>query len=1036
MMKKIALFVLFVISIESFSQSSFCTVLQQPCNDDGILLTTASPGLTLPISYYYNTSNGIISHSNVFSHTDTLFNIGYTIYSVYGADNSGNSFGISSTGITPAFSIDLPNITHAVCPNLTGTGSITINGGTSPLNVDWYLHVPSAPGTTTLIGSGNPMTLPPGYYSIAVTDSNGCVVRLGSDSIGGFPVNHISGFSYNINTTAANCTNGTATIPGIIGGTAPFSYSWSNGATSSSLIGLATGSYSVTVTDAQGCYENNYCYINQAVTIYANTVVTPATCTLNDGAVTTFGSGGTPPYTFTYSNGATGSYVSGLSGNTYLSIIVTDANGCTGTGSAYISATSPVMATYSSSPSSCTSPTGSATVSITGGTFPYSVVWNTSPAVTGTSISGVPAGNYAFTITDATGCVRTGVATIPQQSILTTTTFSTPPTCPANTGIAGVTPSGTNPPFSYLWNTGATTSSISSIPAGYYICTITDNVGCTLIKYFPLPATSNITIAFSSTIASCIFTNDGTITATVSGGTPPYSYHWSDGQTTATAINLLKGDYWLTVTDANGCSRNKYIYLGYNPTTDFCYCTISGKVYDDANTNCLIDAGEQGIENIMMHCSGGIGYTFTDVNGNYSFKVPTGSYIISEILQASSPLSPCQTNNFTYNVVASSGCVYNLDFANNPPILHDIAIERISLAPPVPGNSYTQLLRIKNRGTVNESTIQLGYRDDGQINLSSTNPSVYFQPNAVGDPNWYNANTGVPSLNPGANTDIVFNSLVPTNIPLATVLDYRDTANYQPPISDWITDYSPWNNVCMYNPIVIGSYDPNYKEVSPKGIGTTGKITKNDSVLHYIIHFQNTGTYYAQNIVVKDTLSSNLDWESIKIGSSDHNFTATLNEDGILTFTFANINLPWKQYSELLSRGYVSFSIKLKRNLAVGTVIKNKAAIYFDYNAPVITNETVNTIYQPGNTFVNENISSITPYPNPAANLLYVQCNDLNIKDIVIYDLQGRILKQESINSGDSIHIIDVSTLSNGLYIVSIRKNNNGEVKAKFIKHN
>ncbi|MFL5764632.1 MAG: T9SS type A sorting domain-containing protein [Bacteroidia bacterium] len=1015
-------------------------VIHQPCNADGELAIMITSGVTPPLDYYYSDVNGGYTyHMGVASMTDTLFGITAAINSVYvlqsGSGGIGGYFYTPVSMLSP-FSIDPPVITDAICPSLTGSIQLTINGGSAPSSVQWF-NSTAYGGLGSTAGIGNPVTLPPGYYGAIVTNSSGCIVTTGADSSSTMEIRNISGISFSVATTTASCTNGTAAITGLTGGTLPYTYSWSNGATTTSISGLTQGTYSATVTDFQGCNTSASGDVIQSVTINANPVTTSATCLLNDGSVITFGSGGTPPYTYFYSNGMSSQSIGGLPGNTSLLVTATDANGCIGTSYLYIGTSTPIIVSNSSTPSSCTSATGSATLSISGGTVPYTVSWNTTPAMSGATISGMLAGSYAFTVTDASGCVQTGTAVIPPVSTINATAYNMNPVCPVTTGTVGVNVTGSDPPFTYSWNTGATTPSISGASLGNYYCVVSDNAGCSVTKYASLGQTSPINIGYSTVIASCMYAADGVVYANATGGLAPYSYNWSNGQTGPTATGLVTGDYWVTVQDANGCWSNygAYDHVGYDPLNTSCYCTITGKVYADANSNCIFDSGEQGIEHIMIHCLG-FGYTFTDVNGNYSFTVPTGSYTLSESVEYAYPLAPCQSNSIPVSVTASSGCISTVDFANNINTIHDMHIVRTQTSYPVPGNTYTQGLIVMNDGTVNESSIQLSYRSDGQLNLVSTTPPAYTQLSPGTEPNWYSVTGGFPSLAPGASTMIYFTDLVPTTIPLATNVFFNDTANYAAPITDWVNDYTPWNNVNTFQTTVVGSYDPNFKEVSPKGTGPQGYITTADSSLDYVVHFQNTGTSYANKVVVIDTLDANLDITSLRPGYSDHLYTASISETGVLTFTFDNIHLDWQENSETASRGLISYSIKQKPGLTIGTEIRNRAAIYFDYNQPVLTNQTLNTIGAPLGITGVESSTGLLVYPDPATNELNIDLGTVaETGTIRVFDLQGRTIIQEAIRTGASRQKISVSELVNGIYLIELQSASGIRATTKFIKN-
>ena len=1012
--------------VNANAQTMTGIVTTQPCNNNGVYLVVTN-GLTAPISYTYYVGNGApIIHLNVNSVSDQLTGFSANSYGYiqcYASD--GVNFVSSFNNYNMPFYVSTSNI-DPICPNTTGTLSAnTYSGTTGPFSYNWT-------NTISFVNySGNNIPASVGTYSLSVMDQvTGCIVEV-TDSASA--ITQQSNINLTYSTTSANCTNGSASVTAT-GGILPYSYVWNTGANSASITNLLQGAYSATVTDAQGCVNNfNWgTYVNQTIYINLNPSITNATCLQSDASIIAFATGGMPPYTYAWSNGQNTQTISAISGGNNYFVTATDANNCTGYSGWYVGINTPINVTYITSPSSCTAPTGSATLSISGGTAPYTTAWNSfSGTTTNTTINGVSAGQYGFTVTDAVGCVRTGVVGIPPVSTINANLKVTAVICPANTGSVIANVSGTNPPFTYSWSNGSTATQINSVPLGSYSCLITDAVGCTVTKYANLQTTSPINIGLTTTQASCKFTADGSVIANATGGTAPYIYNWSNGQTGTTASGLNYGHVYVSVTDANGCSNNNHTYVNYNAANNSCYCTITGKVYKDANSNCTIDGGESGIHNIMIHCSG-IGYTFTDANGNYSFQVPSGTYTISETVNSTYPLALCQSNAQVQTVTASSGCVTTVNFANNVVLLHDLHIITTSYPypGPIPGNMYNQRVIVENNGTIQESNVQIGYTHDGQ--LGSMAPNLFTQLDAINYPNWYSVQSGFTSLTPGTSDVINTTYNTPTNIPLGTQVNFYDSTAHMAPINTtWLLDQTPWNNVQNYQQYVIGSFDPNFKEVSPQGIGAQGYIASKDSLLSYVIHFQNEGTYFAQNISVVDTLDADLDWTTLHPGYSDHSYTTTVSENGVITFKFANINLPWKQqYGDIMSSGMVTYTIKRKRNVAQGTQFKNSAAIYFDYNAPIITNTTLNTLNDVFASIEEKSKidnSDVVLYPNPAADNLSIIINAKasNNGQVNILDITGKVLSSQDINLENGKNVINQNTndLSSGIYFVQVKCN-------------
>lgn len=939
-----------------YGQSVTLTLTQAPCNANGILTANFS-GLTPPLTVDWG--NGTAIHTGVTGSSDILTGYTGSRMAVLVTDVNNQSAYTVFTG-APPFTFNVTT-TGAVCP-APGTATVTISGGTSPFTYQWT----TIPGNT-LAGTSNPASLAAGNYDVMITDANGCVygTKYVLDSQGKtVNIPNSSSVNFTFNTTPAGCTNGTATATGFTGGVSPYSVLWSNGAVSNTISGLTQGQYSAKVTDAAGCYTTKIVNVTQSVNISVNTTPTAATCTQANGAATAFGSGGAPPYAYLWNTSATTQGISGLQPGIY-SVKVTDANGCFGNGYAYVNTSTPVNTTYSAVASSCTSATGSATLNITGGTTPYTVQWYTFPAQTGVTASNLAAGTYSYKVTDAAGCVRTGTVVVPPVNQMTGNITATNTSCTANNGTASIIVAGGTTPYSYLWSTMATTSSVNGLAGGSYTVKVTDAIGCSISKTTIINISSPVTVNLTATPASCLFSSDGTLAATPAGGTGPYSYQWSNAATTPAISGLAKGYYNVMVSDVNGCKGKAVTMLGYNPANNSCYCTITGTVFHDLNNNCVKDAGEPGIQNIQVHCSNNIGYAYTDANGVYTFRVPSGSYTISETVLGTYPLATCQSNNVSVNATAGTNCTHTVNFANTVNPIHDMLIQTWDIDPPVPGYPYKQRIIIKNEGTVTESAVAAGYKSDAQISSPVFTPSTLF----TGTWPQYNIGGTSLSLAPGFTQvfTVVYNT--PTNIPLNTVLSYKDTTAYTSPISNWLNDYSPWNNVKNHPTVVVGSFDPNFKEVHPQGEGAEGKINYNDSVLEYMVHFQNLGTYKAQNIYILDSLDSDLDWTTMKPVYQSHPCSITMNENGVIRFQFDNINLPSAQFDEPASHGMVTYMVKTKKGLPLGTQFRNSAAIYFDFNEPVITNTTVNTLSQVAISELKRQSGNVKIYPNPTAGM-------------------------------------------------------------------
>ncbi|MDH7445151.1 T9SS type A sorting domain-containing protein [Aquimarina sp. 2201CG14-23] len=340
------------------------------------------------------------------------------------------------------------------------------------------------------------------------------------------------------------------------GGTMPYTYQWSNGATTASTTGLAAGTYTITITDANGCTDDASTSVTEPTAVVAAALVdSNASCNGDtDGQITGSGAGGTMPYTYSWSNGATTASTTGLAAGTY-TITITDANGCTDDASTTVTEpTAVVAAALVDSNASCNGDTdGQITGSGTGGTMPYTYSW--SNGATTASTTGLAAGTYTVTITDANGCTDDASTSVTEPTaVVAAALVDSNASCNGDTDgqITGSGAGGTMP-YTYSWSNGATTASTAGLSAGTYTITITDANGCTDEESTTVTEPAALVAATVVDANQTPGASDGAATGSASGGTMPYTYLWSNGGTTASITGLTAGTYTVSVTDNNGC---------------------------------------------------------------------------------------------------------------------------------------------------------------------------------------------------------------------------------------------------------------------------------------------------------------------------------------------------------------------------------------------------------------------------------------------------------------------------------------------------
>ena len=349
-------------------------------------------------------------------------------------------------------------------------------------------------------------------------------------------------------------------------GVSPFTYQWNTGSASDTLNNLPSGWYTVTVTDANGCLQVDSVFINQPAQLSSVLEAYNESCTGNDGHIDLTVSGGTPQYYFNWSNGDTTEDINNLAAGNY-SVTISDINGCTLVDSVKVNPFDSITVVSQITNESCNGNDGKIVLAANGGEAPYSYVWDNGDTVN--VLENLSAGLYHVTVTDANGCsVVDSFAVLPYDTMNVVFQVENL-SCAGNDGSVAAAVNGGNVPYLFVWSTGDTAAELHNIEAGWYVLTVTDASGCSVVDSVEVLPFANIQVAFTINNETCAG-NDGVITSIVSGGTPPYSYAWSNGDTTAQADTLGAGVYTLTVTDHNGCQFIDSVnVLAYEPVTVF-----------------------------------------------------------------------------------------------------------------------------------------------------------------------------------------------------------------------------------------------------------------------------------------------------------------------------------------------------------------------------------------------------------------------------------------------------------------------------------
>lgn len=455
------------------------------------------------------------------------------------------------------------------------------------------------------------------------------------------------------------------------------------------------------------------------------------------------------------------------------------------------------------------------------------------------------------------------------------------------------------------------------------------------------------------------------------------------------------------------------------------YNSVSGRIYIDNDNDCTFSSGDEGVNGFVPYVAANYTYqpyiqsgSSGNTNGVYNVTFQESwltDYTVSipSVYQFVFPASPCFQTSYTFTSLPQT----NVDF----PLQCADLDTRVSASwnPARPAIPFHLLPRVWNIGcTPVSGTLKLILDPNVIYNpANSTNPA-----NAVSGDTliWNYANLN--NLAGGAYFNHLLGGieLTPT-----TAVNIGDFLFFELMTEVHQNDVNPSNNTYSFLIPIVNSYDPNIKEVDPKGIGQEGFIPTTTEKLTYTIHFQNTGTAEAINIKVIDTLEANLLPNTLKILEVSHNMIPEWLNPNTIQFRFPNINLPDSNTNEPLSHGFVRFEIDMVQGLSPGTEIKNKVEIYFDTNEPIVTNYAVNTIEFPVDDLSVNNLASldVKVYPNPANDIVNFEIKEQSGIDLTIRDITGKLTYHSS-HENVSVIQVDTKNIARGVYLYELKDNN------------
>ena len=718
-------------------------------------------------------------------------------------------------------------------------------------------------------------------------------------------------------------------------------------------------------------------------------------CGQANGSMTANVSGGTPPYTYAWSNGGTSSTNFGVGPGTY-TLTVTDALLDQATAQAVVNSLPTIdAASYQDDGGYCLP--GSPYVSFYAGTE------NGMPPDPSTGSTHTP-GPYTF---DAVGYSESW--------------NQIPDACS---------------PYSYY------IVSIDDAPVGTYVTVnFTDGAGC--------PGTFHTTIAppvvfpamqVINTTGSCSNGNIGTVTIWiapsgqqlvlrlrnaagqyvpngcsgiwVNQGTDLYSY---SGLAPGTYHAVLNNDLYNQFGNGNLCADSLEIII---PDLGTQCGLVSGRVYVDNNANCAYNYMENLAPNTVVEVTPGPFYTMTNFSGQYSITLPYGSYTFTEqhpVLVQSCPL----VTTVNGGTIANN----NIGCAAGAPL--DVQI-MMSNGPARPGFQLEYGITVDNLTSSTTGIVTLSMEFDPALDFVSSTPA----PSSIVGNTITWTSPGFTMTNAFQHNDIYARFHIPPDIGLIGS-NLITTAT----LATDSLDVDLANNTATSTQVVTASFDPNDKLAqTSSGLSNDFYFIDADDYIDYTIRFQNTGTDTAFSIVITDTLPTTLDPGSIIWGASSHaGLSRSLSGQGIVKFIFTNILLPDSNVNEDASHGFTSFRIKPRLPLVPGTLIENIANIYFDFNPPVITEPSVLIVEFNTSVQAKGAVQNMWLMPNPTSGSLEVRVSDNAASGLLqVVSVDGRVVMQQRMEGPRTM--LDVTSLARGLYMLNWHDVNGTITTQRFVR--
>jgi len=678
----------------------------------------------------------------------------------------------------------------------------------------------------------------------------------------------------------------------------------------------------------------------------------------------------------------------------------------------------------------CSYASGMIAAYASGGTPPYSYQWST--GATTQTITGLLAGVYSVTVTDALADEQTAEVELVAMPYELYAASSDLPWCSApNHAFEDPLVSGLQNNWTVA---GYPIEAFEGLPQhirfptmpieGWFEYPVDDGNGCT----GTVSGSNGVQIAEWPTInvvnvePSCSNGSFGVIHVEVDGSfpsglwPPPYIAVIENGFMNHSLVippdqdgigslsGLPSGVYglrwWIGVTaeGLGGPCAIDTVWVTVPNSGELCG-SLSGTSFVDADEDCVRDAGEWGIPYSPLLIQPGNEVVLTDNQGNFNISLVNGAYTIAQqdpLLDLICP--PTQPIPFT---ITPGTTVIDLANSSDQPLDLQASLSG-SVFRPGFGSNYS--FQVRN----------LSAQASGEVTITLTLDQAVSPVNMYPPPSASNGNTltySIPQLGPYTHINGYVHVMVASSTPLGTML------NTTLAVTNTLPDANPANDVDVALDEVVGSYDPNDKRATTSSRASEDLYFINDDEwIDYTIRFQNTGTFYAEFVVITDTLPATLDMLTFEQGVASHPFNVSFKPGRIVEWRFDNIFLPDSTTDEVGSHGLVKFRIRPRTPLTPGTVIENIANIYFDFNEPVITDPCV--LVAEFSTKVSAPAAALRMHlmPNPTNDVVIVQLDAMrsNTGNLRVLSVDGRTMLQQATNT-DRV-LVDLSPFKAGAY--------------------